>query len=352
MGLVDFAPAIEAAGAIATSATSGLFGANQARKNRAFQERMYNKQVEDNRKNWEMVNEYNLPSAQLQRLKDAGLNPYLMYSEGAGNGMATVAQGGSLPSGSQGSAHFSNPFQGFTQSLAQMKLLDSQIQNIDAQTENIEAQTKDTEAHADWQRTEAQFNHDNYLFRLALSRGDVEQCNVLIEKLRTDMFNDTRLSTQQVLTYQQSREMELKRFQFDKDTMGERLKQMWQDVKSGRIQANAAMKNASAAWLNASTQANLSNWQIGMMAQEFLYNQAANPLKLRSLTLDNTLKRWDTHLKKATLNEKQVNIVNQNLRNYNLRTYGSEELYKSQLGGTIRDVSAPFVNLGNALFSW
>lgn len=159
------APAIEAAGAIATSATSGLFGYNQAKKNRAFQERMYNKQVEDNRKNWEMVNEYNLPSAQMQRLLDAGLNPALMYSDGASGVVAnSAAQGGSLPSGSTGTAQFVNPFQGFTESYARMKALDADIENKrsdtalklaqaiteGAQAANLGANTKKTETETDF----------------------------------------------------------------------------------------------------------------------------------------------------------------------------------------------------------
>lgn len=48
---------------------------------------------------WDKANQYNLPSAQMQRLKDANLNPYLMY----GNGASGLAQAG-VPNGAQASS--------------------------------------------------------------------------------------------------------------------------------------------------------------------------------------------------------------------------------------------------------
>ena len=44
-------------------------------------------------KMWNMQNEYNSPSAQVQRLKDAGLNPNLMY----GNGSAATGNASQMP---------------------------------------------------------------------------------------------------------------------------------------------------------------------------------------------------------------------------------------------------------------
>lgn len=118
-----------------SSIGGGLFSANQAKKNRAFQERMYNKQVEDNIRFWNMQNEYNLPSAQLQRLKDAGLNPLLMYGEGglSGNLAQQAPDSGTAPHGAQASAIFHTAF---GQALQQAALLGSQVRNIDADTES------------------------------------------------------------------------------------------------------------------------------------------------------------------------------------------------------------------------
>lgn len=45
---------------------------------------MYKLQHRDNLAFWRMQNEYNSPVAQMQRLRDAGLNPNLVYGRGAG----------------------------------------------------------------------------------------------------------------------------------------------------------------------------------------------------------------------------------------------------------------------------
>lgn len=59
----------------------------QNRKNRKFQKDMYNQQKADNIKFWEMENQYNSPIMQMQRLKEAGLNPNLAYGQiGSGGG--------------------------------------------------------------------------------------------------------------------------------------------------------------------------------------------------------------------------------------------------------------------------
>ena len=120
--------AVEAGGNFLSGIFGGLFNANQAKKNRAFQERMYNQQVQDNINFWKMNNEYNDPSAQLERLRNAGINPNLYYSGGNIQNVASSApDSASAPSGAQGSMSMGSPFSGFTSGIAQMKMLDQNI---------------------------------------------------------------------------------------------------------------------------------------------------------------------------------------------------------------------------------
>lgn len=69
---------------------NGIFGWIGQRKQRNHERAMYERQLADNRQNWEMENLYNSPAQQMQRLKDAGLNPNLVYGNGA------TAMGGSI----------------------------------------------------------------------------------------------------------------------------------------------------------------------------------------------------------------------------------------------------------------
>lgn len=53
------------------------------RKTRKWNEKMYGLQRQDALADWTRQNEYNHPSAQMARLKEAGLNPNLVYGSGA-----------------------------------------------------------------------------------------------------------------------------------------------------------------------------------------------------------------------------------------------------------------------------
>lgn len=81
-------------GAIIGSVISGLVGAGgnmlnfnqQQQTNRQqmdFQRSMYGRMREDALSDWHMQNEWNHPTQQMQRLKEAGLNPTLVYGKGA-----------------------------------------------------------------------------------------------------------------------------------------------------------------------------------------------------------------------------------------------------------------------------
>lgn len=61
------------------------------KKTRQFNIDMYNRQRADNLADWNMINEYNHPSSQMARLREAGLNPNLVYGKGADNTSAAVS---------------------------------------------------------------------------------------------------------------------------------------------------------------------------------------------------------------------------------------------------------------------
>ena len=65
---------------------------------------MYERQKADNIELWNMQNEYNAPVNQMRLLKEAGLNPNLVYGSGA-----TTAQADSIHTGSPGNPQFDTP---------------------------------------------------------------------------------------------------------------------------------------------------------------------------------------------------------------------------------------------------
>lgn len=105
-----------------------------------FSREMYAKQREDSLSDWHMQNAYNDPTAQMQRLQNANLNPHLVY----GNGADAQSQGAPKPVSSH-SANFQAPKVDLgsvvTQAL-QAKQLQSNIANTDAQTEALKQKTE------------------------------------------------------------------------------------------------------------------------------------------------------------------------------------------------------------------
>jgi DNA polymerase III alpha subunit (gram-positive type) len=90
--------------------------------------KMYNKQRKDNLNDWHRQNFYNSPVQQMARLKEAGLNPALMYGKSGGTGQAmspvpkTEMATGVVPDLNTGLSY------------AQLQLMKSQQDNADSQT--------------------------------------------------------------------------------------------------------------------------------------------------------------------------------------------------------------------------
>lgn len=107
-------------------------------RNRNFAREMFDKQVQNNIKMWNMQNEYDLPVNQIERMRQAGLNPDLMYT-GAGVSSSPNLQSVS-PSGY--SSGFSPvDFGNFNPLVAaQIDLLKAQARNLD-----VDSEKKDSE---------------------------------------------------------------------------------------------------------------------------------------------------------------------------------------------------------------
>lgn len=126
---------------LAIAAASGYASWRQNRNNkksqekqnaadREFQERMYEKQREDNLEDFANQNAFNSPVQQMERLRQAGLNPNLVYGKGAETTAANI-KGGNVPSGNQPAPQLDNSFIGNAGEQYY------KIRNIQAQTDNL-----------------------------------------------------------------------------------------------------------------------------------------------------------------------------------------------------------------------
>ncbi len=113
------------------STAGSLFGNMIGNQGRRKAEARANAQ---NIKFWNMQNAYNTPSAQMQRFKDAGLNPNLIYGKGT-PGNAEQITGAKAPD-----YEMDNPLSDIT-NFADIKSKDAQKNNLNANTANVSMDT-------------------------------------------------------------------------------------------------------------------------------------------------------------------------------------------------------------------
>lgn len=73
---------ISGASTLASAGGQTAFTAARNKKQRKWSEKMYQRQYDDNLALWNLQNEYNSPQAQMNRYKQAGLSPHLVYGSG------------------------------------------------------------------------------------------------------------------------------------------------------------------------------------------------------------------------------------------------------------------------------
>lgn len=274
-------------GDLGGSVAGGLFSANQAKKNRAFQERMYKQQYQDSIDFWKMQNEYNLPSAQLQRLQDANLNPLLMYGEGgiSGNLAQQAPQLPSAPHGAQGQASsFNTRIDLANLALAEQQMAESKSREYLNYKEaaNKEADTGLKGLQGEQLKIETDFQKDSYQLRMDTLQAekDLKDSMFYLNYRQADqLYKSCQLMDKQIANIDSeiAARKELTDAQVKK--MQAEVEQNWKRL-TGELalmsaQARNALANAYAATINANIAKNLYSPEYvkilqGQAGQEFL----------------------------------------------------------------------------------
>lgn len=214
---------------LAATAASTASSANQNKKNIQFQRetnraeqdwsyRMYLQQRFDNLMDWNRQNRYNSPEQQMQRLKEAGLNPHLVYGNGA------TATAGAVNSSSASNPRLSAPRSEFDPSQIPNALYSfqdatiktQQLDNLRRQSDLLAAQTDNTNMKTANEYTEGQRSK----FELGKAQ-DLKDLIIEEQRLRNEK---TRSETSNIEIQQQfeaskitmrSLEIELKRKQVE-----------------------------------------------------------------------------------------------------------------------------------------
>lgn len=137
-------------------AAAGLAGSWISNKSaNAASYRMQKQQFQNDLKMWQLNNEYNSPSAQLQRYQDAGLNPRLIY----GSGTASAGNSSSYPHMQQFTPRTELDVTKATELLGVLSQF-MQFKMQDAQTDNIKAATNLTNMKAMTEGVNAKYKNE------------------------------------------------------------------------------------------------------------------------------------------------------------------------------------------------
>lgn len=167
------------------NAVNVAFASQTRRQDRKFTREMFDKQTQVARENWQMMNEYNSPSAQMERLEAAGLNPNLVYGSGGVTGTTSLPQSSSFNGGYSTPPKFE--VRGLQDYLAlsnyqkNMEVADAQIDKSRAETSNI---------LADRNLKESQTGLNNIELYIADQLKDVRISQKNADLWRTQFDND------------------------------------------------------------------------------------------------------------------------------------------------------------------
>lgn len=174
-------------------AFNSIFQGRQNRKNREFQERenQINRQFAVDM--WNKQNEYNLPTNQMQRLRDAGINPHLAYSSGqpmnTSNAPATPSGVGSLPQGIAPQMNIGEIFNALM-TKAQIKQMEAQTEKTLAEKEEVEARTEGIGKDNQVKDIELTHKEREILANIGVTEGQIQEIS---SRLETAKINDDKL---------------------------------------------------------------------------------------------------------------------------------------------------------------
>lgn len=175
---------------------SNAANAKQNSANRDFQSRWNHQNREWALEDWAMQNEYNSPKAQMARLRDANLNPHMVY----GGGATTEAQQvRASPTSSQGGTPNRWDFSGVADSIMQyqdIRLKETQSDNLMAQR-NLMAQDAALKAAQTLKTlSEGKSSQFDYEMKEALKQNQLDVAHYSLNKLvgeQNKVWNESRL---------------------------------------------------------------------------------------------------------------------------------------------------------------
>lgn len=267
---------------------SRFFNASEAQKSRLFNAEQAAKQMEFEREMWDAENAYNEPSAQIARLKSAGLNPNLFGGDNtagsAGSGVAassspaTSSPASSKALGASGSIPMQAPQLGnVALQAAQIKLAQAQAKQATSQAEKNQTESDRIKA-----LLAGELEIQNSTYRVQLSESMRNEANAKeslanIDKINADkdkVFAQIDEIRQNISNMEKSGKLTQKEL----DSYETRLASQLQEALSRTKMNGAALISYLASADASSTQARLNEEQQRKVCQDIIHQGIQNDI--------------------------------------------------------------------------
>lgn len=269
--------------------------AEQNAGNMALAEYAYQKDLEM----WNRQNVYNDPSAQMQRLKDAGLNPNLMYGQGT-TGNATSSPDYNAPTlgsytgfGDFGASQAGQQLQQGLNGFIQARKTEAETNYIRQNTQNLQTTNELTELKIIQQgyANAITKNERDFWYDLFQAKKANLESGTILNEARTDFTNTETYKNESLIPlYVNKMQAEISNLLYDNlHLKPAQVRNLMQNVE-----LNKAMERVADA-------------RIEVMQQELQFGEARLPYAKNSAYLDNQIKQLEMKIKRI-LSEEGFNV--------------------------------------------
>lgn len=274
-----------------SSAFGSIFGNNSAKKQFKYQQQLNREAFQHDVDMWNRQNEYNTPSAQMERLQAAGLNPNLVYGNGGATNTANNAptyNAGSAPDVSSArAAAASLANQGFNTAL-NLQLQQAQAANLNADT-NLKNKTSELSS----------VQKEIAMIDKQFQQGTLdERTQYQLEKWKQDLVlgrNQIKIGDQQVTLNQ--KEME----RLDAET--ERIRESTKLTKSQAEEIGVQLLFLPELLRSQIASNNANAYNAIQSGNEHIASSVLKQAQTRVVRCEESLKRLDIDIKTATVND-------------------------------------------------
>lgn len=317
MGFLDFipvvGPAISAISSIGTNIANKQMNDDNNRTQMELAKYNWDKQIDF----WHKQNEYNSPSAQMQRFADAGLNPNLMYGQGT-NGNSSFSPSADMPK--TNAYRFDNALGNASMMFAQLEL---QRKSVDS-----DARLKDSQAMTEASKRIQMEIQNNYTEqqRISIEIDNAYKSNVNPTRIKQLEQEFDNLKTQGSILREQQNSLILSNERYEQLTpivVSQEAQQLENLIKTGKqIDANTAAAAASAALSRAQALTEAEKTYAQQLANKIAEYDVGVAAATQQAKVDSI--RYATVSLYNDLKIKKTELENKHLSNQVIRT----QLYK------------------------